>query len=108
MAGGLFNNGSGPSIVDCEALLDSRAANLIGGLLQMGVLVALGTSRDRGALSVTITNDGAYDREYVRDLDSLVDYLGRATAALRSMGVGTGEPEPARPHRATRSRQKLT
>jgi hypothetical protein len=108
MAGGLFNNGSGPSVIDVPALFDSDIPGEIARLVSMGVLVAIGTTRDRGALSFTITHDGAWDREYVRTSEEARDYLGRAAAALRAMGVGTEIPEPPGRPLATRRRQKLT
>src|SRR5215469_10813062 len=94
MAGDLFNNGSGPSVLDISAFFDSGVPDGIVRLLSMGVLVALGTTRDRGALSITVTQDGSYDREYFRSSEDAVDYLRRAEESLRAMGLGTNATDP--------------
>jgi hypothetical protein len=108
MAGGLFNNGSGPSVCDVRAFMDSSIPELIAGLLEMGVLVSIGTTRDRGAISITITADGEFDREYFRESSEAADYLRRAADALRTRfgpSAATSQPSAQRP---VRRRQKLT
>jgi len=108
VAGGLFSDGTKSSVIDCAAFFDSGIPGLVAGLLQMGVLVAIGTTRDRGAVSITITSDGAFDREYFRDSSTAEDYLRGADEALRAMGLGqsvNGDPPIQKP---TRRRQKLT
>lgn len=66
------------------------AATLEGGLdalqecVQLGALVALGTTSDGGALGVTITVDGRWRREYFRDGADLVDWLAEALPAVRA------------------------
>jgi hypothetical protein len=106
MTGGLFNNGSGSPRVDIRALMDSGIPELVSGLLEMGALVSLGTTRDRGALSITITVDGEYDREYFRDASEASDYLRRATDTLRArLGPpATADPDPVPLARKRRSR----
>lgn len=108
MAGGLFSNGTGPSVVDVAAFFDSGVSNGVAELVSMGVLVAIGTTRDRGAVSITVTNDGNFDREYFRDSAEATDYLRGAATSLRAMGIG--DTDAARPAVQTppRRRQKLT
>jgi hypothetical protein len=108
MNGGLFNNGAGTSTVDCHAILDSHLPDRLATLIQMGVLVAIGTTRDRGALSITITHDGDYDRTYVRSSDEATDYLERAIDSLRAMGLGQPATDPTTVQKPTRRRQRLT
>jgi hypothetical protein len=107
MNGGLFSNGTGPSLVDVPAIFDSRVPELIAGIVQMGCLVAIGCTRDRGSLHITITSDGDYDRTYVRSSDEAMDYLERAADTLRSMGLGDQPAVPDRVQTPTRRRQKL-
>lgn len=68
--------------MDVGALLDSAAASLIGGLVDLGLLVSLGTTADGGALGLTLTSDGKFRREYFRDSDDLCDYLEAALKAF--------------------------
>jgi hypothetical protein len=67
--------GSG-SPVDVPALLDSGAWDLVGSAVGGGALISLALTSDRGALGVTVTVDGRWRREYFRDSDALVDWLG--------------------------------
>lgn len=108
MAGGLFSNGAGPSTIDVSAFFDSDLPVLIAETVAMGVLVSVGTTRDRGALSLTVTADGAFDREYFRTSEDACDYLRRAGASLRSLGYGSPVADPPTKPLATRRRQKLT
>lgn len=103
MAGDLFTNGSRPSTVDVRAFFDSRVPDAIAGLVEMGVLVAVGTTRDRGALSITITHDGAFDREYFRNSEDALEYLGRATETLGAR-IGGVKPQPQTTVQRTRKR----
>jgi len=108
VAGTLFSNGSKPAVVDLRAFMDTSIPELVAELVQMGVLVSVGTTRDRGAVSLTITSDGAYDREYFRDPVDAADYLRRAAKALGGPGLGESETQAPAVQTPTRRRQKLT
>jgi hypothetical protein len=108
VAGGLFDNGAKPSVIDVGAFFDSGVPQLCAELLSMGVLVSLGTTRDRGAVSITITTDGAFDREYFRNSSDAEDYLRNAGEALRGMGLGPSRTDLPSVQKPTRRRQKLT
>jgi len=87
MAGGLFGESSNGAVVDPGAFLDSEVPQHIGRLLSLGVLVSIGRSRDGGAISLTITNDGKYEREYFRHTDEAIDWLKRAYDLLTGLGL---------------------
>lgn len=96
-------NGRG-SPVDVVALFDSKAAERLFEVVQLGALASIGTTRDGGALGVTITADGKWRREYFRDAADLCDWLGDATEAVRRV---LGTPEAPRVP-ATRKRGAKT
>lgn len=89
--------------VDVSAMLDSKAANLVGSICGHGALVGLATTRDGGAVGVTVTVDGAYRREYFRDVDELVAWLEVADAVVREIWECT-PPAPTAPR--LRNRRK--
>lgn len=90
-----FNGSASGSIVDVRAFFDSGIPELIAELVEMGILVSVGTTRDRGAVSLTVTSDGRHRREYFRRADEAADFLRAAAAATR--GVGVGDPGRDRP-----------
>ncbi len=75
--------GASGSKVDVPALLDSDAGGALGELVALGALVSLGTTRDGGALGVTVTVDGRWRREYFRDSESLALWMSEALPAVR-------------------------
>lgn len=108
MPSGLLGNGTKPSVVDVAAMLDSRITDHVAELVQMGVLVSIGTTRDRGALSLTVTLDGDWDREYFRSGDEACDWLRVAVTTLRSRGLGAIPTELPSVQQPVRRRQKLS
>lgn len=75
------------SNIDLPAFFDSGVLDGLIGLLSMGVLVSLGTTRDGGAIGITILQDGRRRREYFRDSDVAGGFLRDAVDAL---GAGVG------------------
>jgi hypothetical protein len=75
--------GSGGS-VDIEALIDSKATELLMECVGLGALVSMGTTSDGGALGVTITVDGRWRREYFRDAETFLTWMAEAVPAVRS------------------------
>lgn len=108
MTGGLFNNGAAPNALDVRAFFDSSVTERLAGVIDLGVLVSIGTSRDRGAISFTILHDGERDREYFRDPTEAADYLAHAAHALLALGCEAGKREAPSVPLATRRRQKLS
>jgi hypothetical protein len=72
------------------------------GIVDLGALVSLSRSRDGGALSITITFDGEYEREWFRsEADAILqldEWAGMIEDAAREA------PPAARAQRRTRSR----
>lgn len=99
-----LNIGGTKSRVDVEALLDSDGWGALLQCISLGALVGLGTTADGGALGVTITVDGAWDREYFRDADELRDWMAEALPVVRdaleasaaSSGRGSRSRSPKR------------
>lgn len=99
-----FGESSNGSAIDVAAFLDSNITGRIARIVAMGCLVSIGTTRDRGAVSINLTQDGRYRREYFRRSDDAVDWLDQA---LRYLEVGTpvdAGQAPARRQKATRGR----
>lgn len=97
-----FSSGGNGRTVDVAVLLDSKAANLLGEICNHGALVGLGTTRDGGALGVTVTVDGAYRREYFRDVDELMAWLEVADAVVREIWELQPPASSAKPLRGRR------
>lgn len=78
-----FDGGNGGSAVDVAAVLDCDGWSGLLEITQLGALVALGTTRDGGALGVTVTVDGRWRRGYFRDGVELTDWVAEAVPAVR-------------------------
>jgi hypothetical protein len=83
MSNGFFGDGGTGSVVDLEAFMDSNIPGLVAQLIGMGCLVSFGTTRDGGAVSISVTHDGERARSYFRDVSDAVDWLERGSAHLR-------------------------
>jgi hypothetical protein len=103
MAEDWFESGGGGLPLDVVALLDSAAADGIAVLVGLGALVSLGTTRDGGALGVTVTVDGRWRREYFRQSEELTGWIAEAIPAVRE-AVEALASSAARSPRARRSR----
>lgn len=109
MSGEDFFNGSDASTaVDVLALFDSGLPNEIARLVGMGVLVSIGTTRDRGALSITVTRDGRYRREYFRDASEAADFVRMAASAIRGPGLGEPEQDPTSTRKPSRGPRRAS
>lgn len=106
MGNGLLGGASNGRNIDVRAFLDSDVTERIGAILDMGVLVSLGTTRDGGAVSLTLTHDGDWDREYFRSSTDATEWLERATGILRERGLTprSGHQTPVKSPTRTRSR----
>lgn len=101
-----FDEGSGGTVLDVVALLDGRAGQAVAALADAGALVSLGLSRDRGALSLTVTVDGRWKRTWVRSEDDLVDWASEALPHVRA-AVDATNSASAEPRSRGRSRRGL-
>jgi hypothetical protein len=100
-----FSDGGAAAPADVPAFFDSDVPQLVGELVSLGVLVSIGTTRDRGAVSITVTNDGHWRREYFRASSDATDWLRLAVAAVSGRGLGrtgTDRPVTQKPTRGTR------
>lgn len=73
------NNGSR---ADVTAILDSKAWEQLQLFILEGALVSMGLTSDGGALGITITVDGDWDREYFRDGEQLTLWVEESAAAV--------------------------
>ena len=98
-----FDLGRSGQEVDVAALFDSDVPSGLAQLVALGALVSLGTTRDGGALGVTVTVDGRWRREYFRDSEDLVTWLAEAIPAVRAASEALAASS-ARGSRSRRSR----
>lgn len=101
-----FSGSNGTSIVDVSSFFDSGFPDAMAKCVALGLLVSVGTTRDRGAISVTVTNDGRNRREYFRDSAEAADFLGMAAAAVQRRGLGVPTQEAPAPRKPTRGVRK--
>lgn len=95
------DGGSSGQPVDVQKVLDSDGGVAIGAIVQLGALVSLSTTRDGGALGVTVTVDGRYRRQYFRNGEDLTDWMAEALPAVRQ----AMEAQAASSERGTRQRR---
>lgn len=89
--------------VDVLACLSDVMTEGISALVSEGALVSIGTTSDGGALSVTVTVDGRWRREYFRDEVALGAWIAEAIPAVRS-ARGSNVPPAGNGQRTRRSR----
>lgn len=77
-----FDDGGTGSPVDVVALLDSDVPKLLGRCAMAGALVSFGTTSDGGAMSITVTLDGRWKRQYFRNSEEATDWLIGAVEAV--------------------------
>lgn len=99
MSDWLDQGGTGAA-VDVAAVMDSDAPELLWRIVAAGCLVGIGRTSDGGALSVTITLDGRYRRQYFRDSEELVVWLKGAV----EFAEDEAEARAASPVRRKRTR----
>jgi hypothetical protein len=105
---GLLGDGDNSATIDAVAFLDSGIPKLVGELVSMGLLCAVGSTRDRGAISIQITHNGEWDREYFRRSDEAEEWLRHAVEVLRGRGLGAPVQDPPRTQTPRRGRQRLS
>ena len=95
MAGNwLSKNGAGSEVDVTELIGDTVVAKALAELIQLGPLVSMGTTRDGGTLSVTVTVDGEYRRDYFRNRDELLTWLAEAVPGVEEI-MGSSRPSAA-------------
>jgi hypothetical protein len=105
---GLMGSSTNGSVVDARAFFDSHVCERVGELVSMGLLISIGTTRDRGAISCQITNDGDWDREYFRRSEELIEWLELAIKVYKGAGLGSPETDGPAVQKPTTRRSRAT
>lgn len=92
-----FKIGKGAQQLPFEEVLSASFLELLVELVETGALVSIGAARDKGALSVTVTVGGEWDREWFRSEDELLDWLREAVVVVRQI--------PSEPSNGSRRRR---
>lgn len=99
-----FEGGGIGHAVDVDAVMDSKAPDVLWRIISAGALVSLGRTSDGGALGVTITLDGRWRREYFRESEELISWLlGAAEAVEQETARLAASPGPRRRPRGPRA-----
>lgn len=99
-----FAGGGSGRLADVAAIMDSDGWPGLLECVALGALVALGTTRDGGALGVTVTVDGRWRREYFRDGAELTTWVAEALPAVRRAVEGAPPAPTEQPARRRRSK----
>lgn len=94
-----FKIGKGVQPLPFEEVLSASFLELLQELVSLGALISVGSARDKGAVSVTVTVGGEYDREWFRTEDELIDWLKEAVVV-----VGQIAQEPSNDSRSRKRR----
>lgn len=86
-----------------EETLGASFLELFVELVELGALISVGASRDKGAVSITVTVGGEWDREWFRTEEEVLDWLKEAIVVVRQLDQ---TPSPA--SRRTRGPQKAS
>jgi hypothetical protein len=73
-------------VCDLSDLLDATTTEYLRDCIAGGALVSVGTTRDGGACSVTVTHDGEFRREYFTDSEEIHSFLKAAAEAVAGRG----------------------
>lgn len=95
-----FDDSNSGNAADLEAFMDSEVPKLFARIVGAGALVSLGRTSDGGAISITVTLDGRYKRNYFRESHEAADWLLEAAAAVEA----EADASPASRDRRSRSR----
>lgn len=101
MAGSWLDGGGNGSAVDVHEVLDAQVVKGLLDMVEAGALVSLGTTSDGGALGVTVTVDGEWRREYLRNNDEALAYCAEAVPAVTDL-LASGRPSAASRQRPRR------
>lgn len=100
----LDGGGSGQA-VDVQDMCKAQQVKGLLAMVEAGALVSLGTTSDGGALGITVTVNGEWRREYVRNGDELDAYLAEAVPAIEDLLAG-GRPSAAPGQRSRRRKAR--
>lgn len=86
-----FKIGKGVQELPFDEVLSASVWEYVVELVDIGALVSIGAARDKGAVSVTVTCGGEWDREWFRSEEEVCDWLREAVVVVRQH---TAEPSP--------------
>lgn len=101
--GDWFDGAGNGSAVQVGEVLDDLAIAAVQSIVQAGALLSMGTTKEGGALGVTVTVDGRWRREYFRDAEGLVAWLAEAIPAVEA-AMTADRPSGGNGSRSRRSR----
>lgn len=105
MSANWFEGSANGSAVDVAELLDGLGAQGIRELVEAGALVSVGTTRDGGALALTVTVDGTWRRDYFRKQDEMLLWIAEAIPAVDALR-GNTRPAAVNAPRSRPSRKR--
>lgn len=80
-----FKIGKGVQQLPFPDVLSASFLEYLVELVEMGALISIGSSRDKGAVKVTVTVAGEYDFEWFRSEEELLDWLREACVVVRAL-----------------------
>jgi len=96
-----FKIGKGVQQLPFSDVLDSTFLELLVELVEMGALISIGASRDKGAVKVTVTVNGEWDGDWFRTDEELHLWLKEAVVVVRGL-----DPQPSTESRRRRGALK--
>lgn len=93
-----FKIGKGVQVLPFPDVLSASVWEYVVELVEAGALVSIGAARDKGAVSVTVTCGGEWDREWFRSEEEVCDWLREAVVVVKAY---TSEPSPRSRRRTT-------
>jgi len=80
-----FKIGKGVQQLPFTDVLDATFLELLVELVELGCLISIGASRDKGAVKVSVTVDGEYDFDWFRTDEELQAWLKEAVVVVRAL-----------------------
>ena len=80
-----FKVGKGVQQLPFADVLDATFLELLVELVDLGAMLSVGASRDKGAVKVTVTVNGEWDAEWFRTDEELNLWLKEAVVVVRSL-----------------------
>lgn len=79
-----FKIGKGVQVLPFEEVLSASVWEYVVEVVEAGALISIGAARDKGAISVTVTLGGEWDREWFRSEEELVEWLREAVVVVKA------------------------
>lgn len=82
-----FKVGKGVQQLPFPDVLDATFLELLVELVELGALISVGASRDKGAVKVTVTVGGEWDAEWFRTDEELHLWLKQAVLVVQALEI---------------------